>query len=158
MNFNIYSIIEKLSKKRTIFYSEADFQLELAWLIKDEYKNAKVRLEYCPSFDTSMHIDILIIIDNEWIPIELKYKTKGCTKIVDDETFNLKNHGAKDVNCYLYLKDIQRIEKIKENVSNFRRGYTIFITNELSYSKKPIKNECAYKAFSLEENLIKMVY
>lgn len=153
--FDIYSIIEKLSKSRSIFYSEADFQLELAWLIKDEYKDAKVRLEYCPSFDTNMHIDILVIIDNQWIPIELKYKTKGCTKIIDDEIYNLKNHGAKDVNCYLYLKDIQRIERIKENVSKFKIGYTIFITNELNYKKEPTKKDCVYKQFSLEDNVIK---
>ena len=70
----------------------------MAWIIKDEYPNAKVRLEYCPSFNPNMHIDILVIIDNKWVPIELKYKTKGCSKVIDDETFILKNHGAKDVN------------------------------------------------------------
>ena len=68
--------MQKLKEKRTIFVSEADFQLELAWIIKDEYPNAKVRLEYSPAFDLSMHIDILVIIDRKWIPIELKYKTK----------------------------------------------------------------------------------
>ena len=69
--------------------------------------------------------------------------------------FNLKNHGAKDVNCYLYLKDIQRIEKIRDNVLEFREGYTIFITNELSYTKKPLKQECVYKQFSLEDGIVK---
>ena len=52
----------------------------MAWIIKEEYPNAKVRLEYCPSFDLSMHIDILVIIDSKWIHIELKYKTKECIK------------------------------------------------------------------------------
>ena len=79
-----------------------------------------------------MHIDILVIIDNKWIPIEIKYKTKGCCKNIDNEIYNLKNHGAKDVNCYLYLKDIHRIEIIKENVPDFAEGYTVFVTNELS--------------------------
>lgn len=153
--FNIELIISKLKEKRRIFVSEADFQLEMAWIIKEQYPNAKVRLEYCPTFDFSMHIDILVIIDNRWIPIELKYKTKGCKKTVDSETFNLKNHGAKDVTCYLYLKDIQRIEKIRDNVSEFREGYTIFITNELSYTKKPLKQECVYKQFSLEDGIVK---
>lgn len=153
--FNIKLVMSKLKENRKVFVSEADFQLELAWIIKDIYPNAKVRLEYCPSFDFNMHIDILVIFDNKWIPIELKYKTKGCTKKVDDEIFNLKNHGAKDVNCYLYLKDIQRIEKIKNNASNFIEGYTIFITNELSYTRKPIKQNCVYKNFSLENNAIK---
>lgn len=153
--FNIELIISKLKEKRKIFVSEADFQLEMAWVIKGEYPNAKVRLEYCPSFDFNMHIDILVIIDNKWIPIELKYKTKGCIKNVDDEVFNLKNHGAKDVNCYLYLKDIQRIERIKDNVKEFNAGYTIFVTNELSYTKKPLKDSCIYNQFSLEDGIVK---
>ena len=95
--FDIYKIIGKLKNKRQIFTSEADFQLELAWIIKEEYPNTKVRLEYCPSFDLNMHIDILVIYDNKWIPIELKYKTKCCNKLINGEIFNLKNHGAKDV-------------------------------------------------------------
>ena len=153
--FNIELIMRKLKEKRKIFVSEADFQLEMAWIIKEEYPNAKVRLEYCPSFDFSMHIDILVIMNNKWIPIELKYKTKGCQKDVDNEIFNLKNHGAKDVNCYLYLKDIQRIETIRDNVSEFCEGYTVFITNELSYMRKPIKQNCVYEQFSLEDNIVK---
>lgn len=148
-------IVSKLKKKRKVFVSEADLQLELAWIIKEEYPRANVRLEYCPSFDFNMHIDILVMIDNRWIPIELKYKTKGCSKTVDGERFNLKNHSAKDVNCYLYLKDIQRIERIRENVSEFAEGYTVFITNELSYERKPAKDDCVYKQFSLENDIVK---
>lgn len=153
--FDIYRIINKLKQKRKIFVSEADMQLELAWLIKQEYPQAKVRMEYCPSFDFSMHIDILVIYNEKWIPIELKYKTKGCKKEFDGEIYNLKNHGAKDVNCYLYLKDLQRIERIRNNVPIFSEGYTIFITNELSYSKRPRKEDCFYKQFSLENGITK---
>lgn len=156
MNFDINKIIKKLQLKRKIFVSEADFQLEIAWVIKEEYPTATVRLEYCPVFDLNMHIDILVIYDNKWIPIELKYKTKGCIKEINGEVFNLKNHGAKDINCYLYLKDIQRIEKIKNNINNFKEGYTIFLTNELSYVKAPQKSNCFYKNFSLEEGIEKI--
>lgn len=69
-----------------------------------------------------------------------------------DETFILKNHGAKDVNSYLYLKDIYRIEEIQKNEKKlFQEGYTIFITNDLSYTKKPLKQDCYYWEFSLED-------
>lgn len=153
--FDIELVISKLKNKRKVFVSEADFQLEMAWIIKQEYPNARVRLEYCPSFDFNMHIDILVVIDNQWIPIELKYKTKGCQKEIDNEIFNLKNHGAKDVNCYLYLKDIQRIERIKKEEKCFKEGYTIFITNEMAYTKKPVKNDCFYREFSLENGIEK---
>ena len=107
------------------------------------------------SFDLNMHIDILVIMNNKWYPIELKYKTKGCKKVIDDEIFILKNHGAKDVNSYLYLKDIMRIEKIRDNVKEFDKGYTMFITNDISYTKKPIKDNCVYKQFSLEDKIVK---
>lgn len=153
--FDIYKIIDILKVKRPVFVSEADFQLEMAWVIKEEYPNAKVRLEYCPSFDGSMHIDILVIIDNIWIPIELKYKTKGCSKTINNEIFNLKNHSAKDINCYLYLKDIERIEKIKKEENLFSKGYAIFITNDMAYIKAPLKDDSFYKDFSLENGIIK---
>ncbi len=155
MEFDIYKLIKELSNKRKLFVSEADFQLELAWLIKSEYPDAIVRLEYCPQFNTNMHIDILVVIDGQWIPIELKYKTKGCKKLVNGEYYNLKNHSAKDVNCYAYLKDIRRIETIRENVSLFKEGYSILLTNELSYMKTPTSKSVNYYEFSIHENSIK---
>ena len=155
MEFDLQLVLDTLKKKRKIFVSEADFQLELAWEIKKAYKNAKVRLEYCPSFNPSLHLDILVIIDNQWYPIGLKYKKKGCEKIADGEYFNLKNDGARDIGCYLYLKDIQRIEKIQENVKEFKKGYTIMLTNDLCYTKEPGRDNSAYQAFSLAEDSIK---
>ena len=102
-----------------------------------------------------MHIDIWIYTDNGIIPIELKYKTKRCRKEIDNEIYVLKNHGAKDINCYAYLKDLERIEMIKEKTSGFVEGYTVFITNETSYTRKPVKENCVYKDFSLEEGICK---
>lgn len=102
-----------------------------------------------------MSFDILVIIDNRWIPIELKYKTKGYSKIVNNEMFNLKNHGAKDINCYLYLKDIERIEKIKNEEKLFEKGYTIFITNDMGYIRKSLKSNNFYEEFSLYNGAIK---
>lgn len=161
MSINMTKIIEKLQDKRQIFCSEADFQLEMAWVIKERYRDAKVRLEYVPTFDDKMHIDILVFISNEWIPIELKYKTKNSKKEkmtdqITQEVFNLKNQGAKDINCYLYLKDIMRIESIKEQEkNNFKEGYAVFLTNDETYLNPPQKNNCVYKDFSLEDGAIK---
>ena len=88
-NLDIDNIIEKLGGK--IFVSEKDFQLELAYKIKEQYKDdVDVRLEYCPKnvkicmidkngetiIGKSMYIDILIIHKGKWYPIELKYKTR----------------------------------------------------------------------------------
>ena len=48
-----------------------------------------------------------------------------------------------------------RIEKIRDNVKEFDKGYTMFITNDISYTKKPIKDNCVYKQFSLEDKIVK---
>ena len=149
---DINFVLSKLKEKRTIFTSEADFQLELAWIIKTEYPHAEIRLEYCPTFNSNMHIDILVIINGKWIPIELKYKTKACIKTIDSQTYNLKTHGAKNINCYLYLNDIQRIEYVKSKSEAFVEGYAIFITNDFSYQKPPQRSTCSYASFSVHQN------
>ena len=154
-NFDIEVIIEKLKKQRQAFFSEADFQLAMALIIKEEYPDSMVKLEYVPKFNQQMHIDILVIQDNKWIPIELKYKTKKCQILVDNDEYNLKEHSAKDQNCYRYLKDIQRIEEIKQNEKCFEKGYAIFLTNDEGYKKKPRSNS-NYEAFSLENGIEKM--
>lgn len=149
---DINFILSELKKKRKIFTSEADFQLELAWIIKTEYPQAEIRLEYCPTFNSNMHIDILVIINGKWIPIELKYKTKACTKTIGSLKYNLKTHGAKNINCYLYLNDIQRIEHVKSKSEAFVEGYTIFITNDSSYLTPPQRSNCSYASFSVHQN------
>ena len=161
MSIDMEKIIKTLQGKRQIFCSEGDFQLEMAWVIKEMYHDAKVRLEYVPTFNDKMRIDILVFISNEWIPIELKYKTKNSKKeeMIDkitQEDFNIKNQGAKDIGCYLYLKDIERIERIKEAVkNNFKEGYAVFLTNDETYLKPPQKKYCVYEDFSLERGIIK---
>lgn len=162
--FAIEAVIEDLRKRRPVFVSEADFQLEFAWSIKRLYRDSyDIRLEYTPSDQalsgqSKMHIDILLksIVTGKWIPIELKYKTKACILQHNGEEFDLANHGAKDIGCYLYLNDVQRIEKIKAaKRDEFEKGYAVMLTNELSYTKPPRKNDCVYAAFCIDEGRIK---
>ncbi|MFV0275201.1 MAG: hypothetical protein ACK5HL_03055 [Bacilli bacterium] len=53
------------------------------------------------------------------------------------------------------MKDIQRLERIKDNINNFNKGYTIFLTNELSYTRNPKKVNSFYEQFSLDDNTTK---
>ena len=156
MGLDMRAAMKALRQKRKCYVSEADFQLELAWVLKDMYPDALVRCEYVPEFNTNVHMDILVIKDGKWHPIELKYKTKGAALTVDNEKYVLKNHGAKDIGCYLFLYDIYRIETIKDSIgSAFAEGYAIMLTNELSYCKPPRKKDCVYSAFTLENGCIK---
>ena len=139
LTLDIHEIIRQLSIWRPIFHSEADFQFSLAWMIKEQYPNCDIRLEFVPDFNTNLHLDILVILDGKWIPIELKYTTKKCIKTINGEVYVLKEQGAKDQGCYNYLKDIMRIEEFRDKSDKFIEGYTIKITSEISYLKPPTK-------------------
>lgn len=154
-NFNIDFILEKLSKERPIFHSEDDFKFSLAWIIKREYPQTKIRLEYTLDFDRSIHIDIVVILDGQLIPIELKYKTKELDLTLGAERYILKNQQATNLGCYNFIKDIKRIEEFKEKeMSNFKEGYAIFLTNSLIYEKGTTKSSYYYE-FSINEGNIK---
>lgn len=148
-DFNIELIISELKKERKVFASEKDFQFEIAFIIKNKYPSATVILEYRPDFaekifNNNMYIDILVIYNGKWIPIELKYKTKKCNITLLEKNNKIK-YNLEDHNCitdirYYYLKDIERIEKVRNKLEKnnlFEKGYTIFITNNTNiYDKK----------------------
>ena len=78
----MHGVIQKLSEKRKIFHSEADFQFAIAWEIKLLYNNAEVMLE-CPLNVSSKAIDIVVNLDDHVYPIELKYKQKNLIRLTD---------------------------------------------------------------------------
>ncbi len=155
-------LLEELSEKRGLFFSEADFQFSLAWFIKEKHEEYEVLLEY--PFDicekdkegndkaNTIYLDIILKKEDKFIPIELKYKTKEFCY----ENYNLKNHSAKNQACYDFLKDIQRIEYFKEkNKDSFESGYAIFLTNDMGFTKEP-RNDAGYKEFSIHNGETKI--
>ena len=144
-NFDINSIMEKLSNERKIFHSEADFQFALAWKIKENYPDYEIFLEWPDlSQNQNRYIDIVLQKDGKRIPIELKYKTKE----LEYGEFYLKTQGAKDLACYDYLKDIERVESLID--SKFEKGFSIFLTNDLGFLNEPNSN-VGYKEFSIHD-------
>ena len=153
---NISSALNALSKNRKLFHSEADFQFALAWEIQKLYPAASVRLEYSPAkIHPTIHIDILVIMGNDWYPIELKYKSLNCLKINNGEEYNLKSHVAQDIGRYDYLKDVQGIEMLGRLLPRFKKGYSIFLTNDLSYWSDNMKETAVCYSFKLSEKEIK---
>ncbi len=138
--FDLDAVMGALASKGRIFNSEASFQFELAWKIKEMYPTIDVRLEEVFSSNPDMHFDIVLHSGDFIVPIELKYCTK---KYVDPERgIYLKNHGAEDIRRYDFIKDIMRIESLRTNVDgtpnrSFCRGFAVFLTNSPSYWKKP---------------------
>ena len=152
MNRNhIEMAINNLKVSHKIFHSEADFQFSLAWELQKILPNAKIRLEYCPIFDNNMHIDIYVIDDGHSYPIELKYKTKGISKSINGEHYNLKNQSAHDIGRYDFLYDISRIEKAKVLDENFESGFAIILTNDSAYWSAPYTNNTVDYAFRIHE-------
>lgn len=156
----IQKAITKLSEKRKLFWSEADFQFSFALVlhsvlppsaktylerpiaeilsVQQEDNNTKNRKKF--------YVDIWIQIDGTVYPIELKYGTKE-QEIADwdGKTIKTVNQAAYDITRFGYLFDIHRIEQIKKCLSSredlkFGRGFAILLTNDANYYQAPKQN------------------
>ncbi len=126
-------VLEELSKRRSVFHSEADFQQELAFAIREKYNKIKIRLEIpfkIPNDLKNKALDILLI-ENEKskIGIELKYPKAKLKKEFDDEVFSLAMDNNPGGTRYSFLHDIKRLEElIKQN--KIHKGFVILLTND----------------------------
>ena len=136
-------VIRELSKRRPVFYSEADFQFELAWELKVKLDqvpgNFQIRLEYPVIIaGRRSYVDIVVINGDELIPVELKYKTrKSQYEIKNEPRFDLKQQSAQDISRYLFWKDVYRVESLASTLIDGRKrwgkGFAIFLTNDASF-------------------------
>lgn len=151
-SFDIDLVLEVLKRRHKIFRNEDDLKVKLYDVIRDIYRNVRIETEYSAPFSTRKDIDIVVIINNEYYPIELKYKNSSFKGIVDNIEYDLPADYAQNIGRYLFLKDIERIEKFRDNEPLFKKGYTIFITNDLSYLNVTTNEDIE---FSIHEGAIK---
>lgn len=156
--FNIKDIINKMNRYN--FISEYDLQFIMGVAIKKLYKNATVAMEYCYSTQNNnrQYIDIFVIMDNKYYPIELKYKHKGCNnlKITDNLDYNLTNQSCTTEHRQKYCKDIERIlnlRNLKIHNFDFEKGYAILLTNYKPFRDDELGKQ--QKNYLLHENKIK---
>lgn len=136
------------------FVSEADFQHSLAIELHKIFNDtAQIILEFPikkPGEQRIIHIDIMVIKDGDFYPIELKYKTRPIkseklyenTKIPVSEL--LADHKGNDDNCYHVWADINRIEWLIDK-GYAKSGVCIFISNNKSFwYAKSNPNSMAY--------------
>ena len=124
-------LLSRLSRKRPLFHSEADFQHALAWEIHHKFPDAKVRLEYRPSsVEVKMYVDIWVVMagGKTWA-IELKYKTRSLDVVVEGKRYRLLNQSAQDIARYDFLRDVVRLERITQTSSEIC-GAAILLTND----------------------------
>ena len=91
---------------------------------------------------TTLSIDIVVEKDNEFFPIELKYKTKAVKSKnlafgeSNKKKFSrniLENQLAYPNNKYLVWKDVRRLEVIYDAFKKVVGGVVVFITNDEVY-------------------------
>ena len=166
----ITSLISNLLRNK-LYRSEAQLQFDIAWQIKEDLLNLtdwQVLLEPLSATINGgknvkrLYTDIIVYNEKtkEFIPIELKYKTKEIKG-----TNLLKNHGAQDLGSYDFLWDVKRIEMLKTQTSVtpsgnccnrecelefFIKGFAIMITNDKSYSRQH-NNSCAKDFYFIQE-------
>ena len=129
---DLLPVIKSLRQNRPVFHSEADFQFALAWDIKLEYSDAKIRLEVPCGTSVKGRVDIVVRFDSAVIPIELKYLRKRQSFNVNGEQFNLID-GVHDMHMHDCIKDVSRLETFRSQMSGFLKGYSIWLTNDAAY-------------------------
>ena len=156
------SIASFLDRNKHLFTNERDLQMHLAIALANEYGVDNVEVEYFipgETFDKEsypwkqqnkssnnqdMRIDIVVQRGSEFVPIELKYKTK----LIIEDTFErfgktivgaqlVKDQSAQDLGRYDFWRDVRRLELLCKKFDKVRNGIAVFLTNDTAYYQKP---------------------
>lgn len=144
-------VLDRLAGIRPIFHSEADFQHALAWQIKAEYPEARVRLETRP--ERGIHLDLFVGLSGCRTAIELKYLAARFVGVVGDEQYELPNRGAHAISRYDFVRDVSRTEQCVRN-GYADRGWAIALSNDPSYWTRGRKANPVDEAFRLHDGRI----
>ena len=93
-------------------------------------------------WNNDLRLDIVVERDNEFCPIELKYKTKSVDKLKISRFGDillsdvLKDQSAEDLGMYHFWKDVYRIELVRNHFEKVKNGLAIFLTNNPRYTKR----------------------
>lgn len=167
---DLKNIIEGFAENGKIFSNEAQFQFALAQAIKEYFKdgNCEVLLEHLilvkdkkdddKSEDNKkrikMYIDIIAKIDNNYYPIELKYKTTDKNieyqKNDSSKAYTFKQ-GAEDIGSYDYIKDIYRIEQLVLGKNDKERLTVKFNGNDTDFEEPYFDYTSLGKAIKFEK-------
>lgn len=156
-----------------LFFNERDFQMHLAiWLKASSHAYDDVDVEYYVPYETldnyiwknELRLDIVVKKNSEYLPVELKYKTKSVSKKLPrfDEKLGaskgggslqiMKNQGAQNLGMYDFWKDVRRIELVRNRFKRVKGGLAVFLTNDDAYLKEPKSTSNNY-LFSMKEGV-----
>lgn len=142
-----------------LLFNERDLQMHLCtWLRSSQNAYDDVDVEYYVPYrvlddyiwNNELRLDLVVQKSGEYLPIELKYKTKAISRNIkrfgqelvdkDGSPFFVqvvKDQGAHDLGMYDFWKDVRRIELINQRFERVKGGLALFLTNDKSYLKEP---------------------
>ena len=147
-----------LQTNEEMLFNERDFQMHLAtWLRKSDNAYDDVDVEYyVPNkeldnyiWESELRLDIVVKKNDEYCPVELKYKTKKVERkitrfdeMLSDDVVVMKNQGAQDLGMYDFWKDVRRVELVRNRFARVKGGLAVFLTNDEAYTKacRPTSN------------------
>lgn len=150
-----------------LLFNERDFQMHLATFLRDSNHYDDVDVEYYVPlselqgyiWNNELRMDVLVRNGKEFLPIELKYKTKTVRKkllrfgeSVSEEVEVMKNQGAQDLGKYDFWKDVRRIEIVRNRFRNIKNGLAVFVTNDPMYLQRG-RETSNHINMSMEEGL-----
>lgn len=158
MQFNYREIVDKFKKRNIIYTSEAELQFVLMQIIKEMYPAASVRCEFEPDIElgigteSNIRIDIVVFLDGFMYPIEVKFRKTNLTKKCYESGVEILYHDqdAPDDAAYYYINDLYRIEQFCDKYGDkCKRGYTLFVTNQIKYKNADYNNRTAWKDINI---------
>ena len=135
-------------KNGELLFNERDLQMHLAHHLLDTGHYDDVDVEYYVPYEeldnyvwkNELKFDILIRKGKEFLPVELKYKTRSHSKRLlrfgeqlNDAVEVLKDQGAEDLGMYDFWKDVRRVELVRNRFAAVKNGLAVFVTNDKQY-------------------------
>lgn len=145
-----FDVKQFLETTKELLFNERDFQMHLATYLRQTGHYDDVDVEYYVPlselddyvWNNELRIDVLTRKDEEFLPIELKYKTRSVWKQLprfgenlSSEVEVMKNQGAQDLGKYDFWKDVRRIELVRKRFKSIKNGLAVFLTNDPAYLK-----------------------
>jgi hypothetical protein len=129
-------VMDRLSTRRTVFHSEADFQHAFGQVLHDIAPELQVRLEVRQ--ENAEYLDLLCFGAHGRTAIEFKYATATWIGMdgLTDEIFRLRSHAATDLMRRNFVFDVARLERFCEAAPG-TNGLAIFLTNESNLWREP---------------------
>ncbi len=162
----VYDDIEAfLQTNQELFFNERDFQMHIAVYLRNLNKYDDVDVEYYVPYEelngyvweNELRLDVVVRSGDEFVPIELKYKTKEVKKKLPRfcemlDVVVMKHQGAQNLARYDFWKDVRRIELVKRRFDVVVGGVAVFLTNDATYLKSP-KTQSMDIEFSMSEGI-----